>query len=199
MAKTIETIIIKACENGDIQTLRGLISTKINIGSKSRAKGFETIFERALVKGISAKRNSKEVIEIICLLAKDKLNDLLKEELIIKIANMYKFYVLDIFIENGWSLGNSISDDNYKTFYDKLFRQSLACARVEILEYLMPKMNIKWLNLNKIVPFLVNNEEMVTIVESRLKSRNNDFICIYATLSQHGLSPKDIEKILANA
>ena len=198
MAKTNETIIIKACKNGDVKTLRSFLSTKVNIGSKSRVKGFETIFERALVTGISAKRNSKEVVETISLLAKGNLDNLLKEDLVIKIANMYKFYVLDIFIENGWSLGSHVSDKNYKTIYDKLFRQSLAYARVEILEYLIPKMNIKWLNLNKLVPFLINNEEIVTIVESRLKSRNNDFLSICATLNQHGITPKDIEKILAN-
>lgn len=199
MAKTNETTLSEACADGDIKTLQVLMDGKINLGNKSRSKDFATLFERALITGLSAKKNSNEVINMICLIAGEKLNELLREDIVMKVANKYKFEVLDIFIKNGWSLGNRIEDKNYKTFYDKLFRQSIPYARIELLEYLIPKMNIEWLDLKKLIPGLINNEEIVSVVESRLQDRIEGFTCIYALLCEYGLDPMDVADILASA
>lgn len=197
MAKSNETILIDACTTGDLSTLQGLLNTNINLSNKSRSKDFNTLFERALFTGLNSKKNNKEVINSICLLAKENLNKLLTDEIILKVANKYKFFVLDIFISHGWSLGNKVSDKNYKTFYDKLFRQSLVYARIELLEYLIPKMNIEWIDLNKLIPFIINNEDIIDLTESKLQSKIEGFSCIYALLCQHGLDPMDISNILA--
>lgn len=197
MAKSNETILVEACASGDIKTLKTLLDTKINMANKSRSKEFTNLFERALFTGLSATRNSKEVIDIICKLSGDKLQDLLKEEIVIKVANRYKFYAIDVFIEHGWSLDSSVADKNYKNVYDKLFRQSIPYARVEILEYLIPKMNIEWLDLIKLIPFIVENEDTMVIVESRLQDRIEGFTCIYALLCEHGLDPMHVAEILA--
>lgn len=198
MAKTIETILSEACSNGDILTLESLTTKKINLANKSRSKEFNNLFERCLISGLNSKKNSSKVINLVCILAGDNLNKLLHEDLILKIANKYKFFAIDIFINNGWSLGNAINDKNYKTFYDKLFRQSIKYARTDLLIYLIPKFNIDWIYLDKLISLIVNNEDMINVIESRLKNNIEDFSCFYDLLCFHGVTPLDISNILSS-
>lgn len=197
MAKSNETILIEACLNGDLDALRNLKEKKINLKNKSRAKGFSNLFDRAISSALSSKKNSKEVIELICILAGDSLNELLSEDMVITIANKYKFYALDCFIEYGWTFGTLSSDNNYKTIYDKLFRQSIVYARIELLEYLIDKIDLDWLDLTKLIPFMVNNEELMGLVESRLQDKVSGFTSIYSILNENGLDPMEVAAILS--
>lgn len=197
MAKSNETIIVEACSIGDLNTLKSLLDKKINLGVKSRAKGFYNLFDRAIDTALSTKKNKVETVTLLCQLAGNNLDSLLCEEKVISIANKYRFDVLDCFIEHGYSLGKESKDPRYITIYDRLFRQSIPYARIEILEYLIPKMNLNWLDLGKLIPFLTENEELITIVESRLQEKIDGFTCILSEFYKHGLDPMDIAAILA--
>lgn len=197
MAKSNETIIVEACSIGDITTLRSLLDKNIKLGNKSRAKGFYTLFDRALDTALTAKKNKVETIDLLCQLAGNDLEKLLSEDTVISIANKYRFDVLDSFIKYGYSFDKPSKDNRYITVYDRLFRQSISYARIEVLEYLIPKINLNWIDLSKLIPFLVENEDIVTIVESRLQDKIDGFSCLLAVLYEHGLNPMDIAAILA--
>lgn len=197
MAKSNETIIVEACSIGDLKTLKSLLDKNINLGNKSRAKGYYTIFDRALDTALTAKKNKSETVDILCQLAGSDLDKLLSEDTVVSIANKYRFDVLDCFIKYGFTLDKPSNDKRYITIFDRLFRQSIPYARVEVLEYLIPKINLKWIDLSKLIPFLVDNEDIVMIVESRLQSKIDGFSCLLAVLYEHGLDPMDIAAILA--
>lgn len=187
---------MEVCEKGDVTSLKLLGERKINLKNKSRSKGFNTLFDRAVSTALSSKKNTKNVIAALCEISGEGIAELLSEDMVVSIANKYQFDVLDCFIEYGFSFSKESKDKRYLSIYDRLFRESISYARIELLEYLIPRMDINILNLNKVVPLLVRSENILELIESKLQERVDGFTCIYALLCEKGLTPMAVAEIL---
>lgn len=196
MGKSIETILMEVCEKGDVTSLKLLGERNINLKNKSRSKGFNTLFDRAVSTALSSKKNTKNVIAALCEISGEGIAELLSEDMVVSIANKYQFDVLDCFIEYGFSFSKESKDKRYLSIYDRLFRESISYARIELLEYLIPRMDINILNLNKVVHLLVRSENILELIESKLQERIDGFTCIYALLCEKGLTPMAVAEIL---